>query len=240
MGAFSFGGDVLLSALFEDKPSVPDYARVDLPAIQKETAAGNLGILPESIELGEGINQYMRGEREKTLSGIPGLADLEGKTAANLSNWASGNLGDDWTNNILRGVNAKGFASGAGSMGGPGSFTGNWAARDLGLSGLDIAMKAAPMTTDYLSGAYGRRAIPEYDPSFMMMSPQFAAGLQSQENQAMFNRDWLANRVKAQPEPWQQTLMGSVDEASSLFGSAASSAGGAAAGAAAGGGGMSY
>lgn len=212
MGAFSFGGDVLLSALFEDKPSVPDYARVDLPAIQKETAAGNLGILPESIELGEGINQYMRGEREKTLSGIPGLADLEGKTAANLSNWASGNLGDDWTNNILRGVNAKGFASGAGTIGGPGSFTGNWAARDLGLSGLDIAMQSAPLASQYLSGAYNRRAIPEYDPSFMMINPQFASQVRAQENAALFDRDWLASRVKAQPEPWQTALMEFNDE----------------------------
>ena len=211
-----------MSALWEDKPDVPDYLRVDLPSVQQEIADANLSILPKSTKLGAGMNEYSRAERGKTLSGIPGLNDLESLTAGNLSDWLSGNWGG--TEDVLRRANAKAYAGGFGGGGGygMGTFAGNLGARDLGLTDLQVKQSAIPLASQYLSGAYSRRAIPEYDPSFMMLNPQFAANLQSNENSQIWNRNWLANRIAAQPEPWQQELMA----ANSEFGSMALGSGG--------------
>lgn len=239
MGFLSGGGDIALSALFESKPDVPDFHWTDLVQQQLDTAAGNLEVLPQSEQIGSQVNDFMRGERSKTLAGIPGLSDIENQSVANLKSWLAGELPSDVQSAVERGSNAAAYAGGY-----QGSGMGrNLTSRDLGLTSLQLAQSAMPLARAYTGQEASMRAIPEYNPESTFINPMQAAQFNAQQSAQKWNRDWLANRIEAQPEPWQQTLMNDVNSFDSMLGSAGSSAAGSYAGGAAGGGGgggMSY
>lgn len=204
--------EIGLSAAFESKPEVPDFRLVDLVDQQMKTAEGNLAVLPKAEQLGTGINSYLRSERAKTLAGIPGLEDIEGGVVGNLKDWLAGRISPDLSSQVMRTANARAFGGGYGGSG----MGRNLTARDLGLTGLQLQQSAMPMAQNYFSNEYRMRGVPEFDPSSAFLTPQFAAQFQAAQNQGQFNRDWLANRVAAQPEPWQQALMNTVQEGGSM------------------------
>lgn len=238
MGFLTGPLDVGLSALFESKPDVPNFQWVDLAQQQLDTAKGNLGVLPQTEELGGQVNAFMRGERAKTLSGIPGLSDLESQQLGNLRSWLRGEISPDVASQVQRHANSQAFAGGYGGSG----MAGNLAARDLGLTSQQISQSAMPMANQFTQNEYAMRATPEFNPSSMFINPMQAAQFNASQQNQQWNRDWLANRVAAQPEPWQQTLMSDIGSLDALIGTAGSQAAGAAAGSAmgSGGGGMSY
>lgn len=203
--------DVAASALFERKPDVPNFHWTDLVQTQLDTAKGNLGVLPRAEEIGTDVNAFMRGERAKTLAGIPGLGDIENETVANLRSWLAGELPSDVQSSIQRAANAKAFAGGYAGSG----MGRNLTARDLGLTSLNLAQSAVPLSQQYLQGEYAMRKTPEFDPTQMFISPMQAAQFNAQQQQQKFARDWLAERISAQPEPWQQALMNAQSEGGS-------------------------
>lgn len=198
----------VVSAFTESKPEVPDFRLVDLVDQQMKTAEGNLGVLPQTEKLGTGVNTFLRGERAKTLSGIPGLEDIEGGVVGNLKDWLAGRISPELSSQVMRTANAKAFGGGYAGSG----MGRNLVARDLGLTGLQLQQSAIPMAQNYLGNEYRMRAVPEFDPSTMFLSPQFSAQFQAAQNQGQFSRDWLANRIAAQPEPWQSSLMTGLDQ----------------------------
>lgn len=225
------------AALWEDKPDVPDFNWTDLVQQQLQTAEGNLDVLPLSEQIGGDVNDFMRGERAKTLAGVPGLEDLETQTVENLKNWLRGDLGDDLTSAVNRGSNAKAFAGGYGrSGGGESGMYRNLQRRDLAGAGLGLQQEATQLANQYLGGATARRAIPEWNPASMFVDPFQAAQFNAGQAGRQFERDWLESRIDAQPEPWQREILGGTQAIDSLIGEAAGKVGGAAAG----GGGMSY
>lgn len=213
-----------LSALWEHKASVPEFHWTDLVQQQLDTTAGNLGVLPKAEQLGAGVNDFMRGERAKTLTGIPGLADIEGQTTANLKNWLAGNLSPDLVSQISRGSNARAFAGGYGQPGG--GMKRNLEARDLGLGSLQLAQSAMPLASQYMNQEFAMRRTPEFDPTQMFINPMQAAQFNAAQRGQQWNRDWLANRIAAQPQPWQQSIMNSIAEGGAMGDSMLSTMGG--------------
>lgn len=244
MGFITGPLDIGLSALFESKPDVPSFHWIDLAQQQLDTAAGNLGVLPQAEEMGGQVNQFLRGERAKTLAGIPGLSDLESLQTGNLRSWLRGELPADVAAQVQRRANSQAFAGGYGGSG----MAQNLEARDLGLNSLQLMQSAMPLAGAYTSREAAMRQIPEFNPASMFLDPMRAAQFNAQQANQQFQRDWLANRVAAQPDPWQQTLMSDVGSLDALLGTAggsyldsyAGAAGKAAGASAAGGGGMSY
>lgn len=211
--SFALGGlEAGLSALWESKPDVPSFKWVDLVQQQLDTTAGNLGVLTDAEKLGSGVNEFMRGERAKTLAGIPGLGDIEQETAANLKSWLRGELPSDVTSAVERGANARAYAGGYGGAG----MGRNLTSRDLGLTSLDLMTRAVPMGEQFAQSEYNLRKIPEFNPSSMFIDPMSAARFNAQQYGQQWNRDWLASRISAQPEPWQQSLMNSVNSLGSM------------------------
>lgn len=240
MGFFTAPLDIGLSAAFESKPDVPDFHWTDLVQQQLDTAAGNLGVLPQAEQLGAGVNDFLRSERSKTLAGIPGLEDIENQSVANLKSWLAGELPGDVQSAIQRGSNATAYAGGYGGSG----MGRNLTARDLGLTSLQLQQSAMPLARAYTGQEASMREVPEFNPASMFINPMQAGQFNAQQAAQQWNRDWLNNRVAAQPEPWQQTLMSDVNSLDAMLGTGVGTVGGAAAGAAAsgagGGGGMSY
>ncbi len=214
-GAISAG----LAAAFESKPDVPDFHWTDLVQQQLDTTQGNLDVLGKSEQLGTGVNDFMRSERAKTLATIPGMADIEGQTVANLKDWLSGNLSQGTTSAVQRGANAKAYAGGYGGSG----MGRNLTSRDLGLTSLQLQQSAVPLASGYMGQEYAMRKTPEWDPSSMFINPMQAAQFNAQQSQQQWNRNWLANRIDAQPEPWQQSLMDSWNSGMSMADSIGSS-----------------
>lgn len=201
-----------LSALWQSKPSVPAFHWVDLAQQQLDTAQGNLESLGTNEQIGSNVNQFMRGERAKTLAGIPGGADIEDKTAADLKAWLSGQLSPDVQSAVERGANARAYAGGYGGSG----MGRNLTSRDLGLTSQQLQQAAVPLASQYENAAYQRRAVPEFNPATMFIDPLSAARFNEQQYGQQWNRDWLANRIAAQPEPWQQSIMSSVNSLGSM------------------------
>lgn len=214
--------EIGLSALFENKPDVPQFHWTDLLQQQLDTTQGNLDVLPSAEKLGAGVNDFMRGERAKTLAGIPGLGDIESETAANLKSWLRGELPSDVSSAVQRGANARAYAGGYGGSG----MGRNLTSRDLGLTSLDLSRSAVPLAGQYAANEYAMRKTPEFDPAAMFMDPMAAARFNAAQSAQQWQRDWLANRVAAQPEPWQQTLMTDVNQGGSMLDSLASTLGG--------------
>lgn len=208
-----------LAALWDKKPTVPDFHWTDLLQQQIDTTQGNLNVLPSAEKLGSQVNDFTRGERAKTLAGIPGLGDLETETVNNLKSWLRGELPSDVTSAVNRGANARAFAGGYGRTG----MGRNLQARDLGLTSLDLSQRAVPLAQQYEQGEFVLRRTPEFNPASMFIDPMAAADFNARQNQQQWQRDWLANRIAAQPEAWQQSLMSSVNS----IGSMADSIGGA-------------
>lgn len=201
-----------LSAAFESKPDVPNFHWTDLVQQQLDTAQGNLDVLPRSEALGTDFNAFMRGERAKTLAGIPGLSDIEGATTANLKSWLAGELPADTQSAIQRAANAKAYGGGYGGSG----MGANLTARDLGLTSLDLSQRAVPLANQYMGQEYAMRKTPEFDPSSMFLDPRFSAQFNAAQSGQQMQWDWLRNRVNAQPEPWQQSIMSSIQQGGAM------------------------
>lgn len=208
--------EALESGLFESKPNVPQYHWTDLLQQQMDTTQGNLDVLPSAEKLGAGVNDFMRGERAKTLAGIPGLGDIESETAANLKSWLRGELPSDVSSAVQRGANARAYAGGYGGSGMGRDLT----SRDLGLTSLDISRSAVPLASQYMGQEYNMRKTPEFDPSSMFLDPRFSAQFNNMQNQQQYQRDLLAAKIAAQPEPWQQSLMNSTQSLGGMMDSA--------------------
>lgn len=204
--------EALEAGLWSSKPDVPNFHWTDLVQQQLDTAAGNLGVLPSSEELGSQVNDFMRGERGKTLATIPGLTDIEGQTTKDLSSWLRGELPADVSSAVSRASNARAYAGGYGGSG----MGRNLQARDLGLTSLNLMQSAVPLGQQYAQNEYRMRAVPEYDPTSMFLNPMQSAQFNAAQQQQNWQRDWLANQIAAQPEPWQQSIMNSTQQAGAM------------------------
>lgn len=233
MGFLTGPLDVGLSALFENKPDVPDFHWTDLLQQQLNTAQGNLDVLPQAEQLGTRTNDFLRSERAKTLSGIPGLGDIEGQTASNIKSWLRGELSPDVTSQVNRATNARAFEGGY-----QGSGMGrNLNARDLGLTSQGLQTQGVGAGETYAANEAAMRRIPEFNPASMFLDPYQSAKFNADQSAAAWNRDWLSNRVQAQPEPWQSALMSDVNGLDAYLGTTGAAAGGQYAGSMARGGG---
>lgn len=233
--AFAGGAiSAALSALWEHKPDVPDFHWTDLVQQQLDTTAGNMGVLPKSEQLGAGVNDFMRGERNKTLAGIPGFDEIEGLQVDNLKNWLSGKLSPEAASQINRHSNAHAFGGGYGNSG----MKADLEARDLGIGALQLQQNAMGQAGNYLGHEASLRAIPEFNPASMFINPMAAAQFNAQQEAAKLQQQWLKARIDAQPQPWQQSIMDSWEKGMSMADSIGSSYLGNMAGGKGGGGGM--
>lgn len=209
------GGPVeaLESLIWEQKPDVPSLPRIDLAQQQLDTTKGNLAALPGLETIGRGVDDFQRAERAKTLATIPGLQDLETLTLGNLGDWMRGQIPHDVQNAIATSGAGRALAGG---YGGSGMGT-NLVARDLGLTSLGLQQSAVPMAQNFIGQEFGMRNVPQYDPTTQFINPLNAAQFYDRQNQEQFNRNWLAERIAAQPEPWQQSIMNSTQQGGAIF-----------------------
>jgi len=189
---------------FGAKPEVPTLPT--LGEVGKTGAAANLAAVPQLQTLASGVNRFNEAEirrmMESTLPGYFGSLAAAGDVAGSL---ARGEVPED----VARQVERRG-ATRALTGGYAGSTLGrNLTLRDLGLTSLEATGEGQRRLLGL--GAFGRQLFPTYDYTTMFFSPaQMLDYTQSQ-----FQRDLLAAKVAAAPDP---VARGRAEQEMALFG----------------------
>lgn len=219
-------GTAIAGALgaFGSKPKVPQFTAIDPSKEQLAAIAGNTNALPGAQALASGVNTFNQSELERMLGSVlPGFEGIKGKIGQNITSMVSGQLPQDVQDLIRRNSAASATYGGFGGTG----MGRNLTARDLGLTSLKLTEQGLDSAMRWLSSS---AVAPRFDVSSMFVSPQTRIQTQMFNSENQFSRDWLANQVRAAPDPFMRALgQAFINDESSIMqmaGSAAGSGGG--------------
>src|SRR5687767_14147304 len=137
-----------------EKPDVPDYTKIDLADIMRETNDANTGSITGEKNIARQTNQINYNILDDLLErSIPGYHDLRKNQSDKLTSYLNGQIPQDVADAIQRSGAAQSIAGGFGGSG----MHGNLVARDLGRT-----------SDDYVRYAMG--AIPQWMQSMKSLS----------------------------------------------------------------------
>lgn len=218
-------GDLL--GAYGDKPKVPPYKPIDTAAEQQATVTGNLGALSGAQDLAAQTNAFNQSQLLKMLqTAVPGYSDIASSISGNIASQVKGEIPQDVQEQIMRSSAYKSLKGGFGGGGMSDALT----ARDLGLTSLNLTSQGLDSATKWLSLSKAVAIPGQFDVSSMFLSPLQKIGIDTEENQFMFQRQWLKNQIKAMPSPTAQAYAQGASQdlgiVSSALGSMAGGAGG--------------
>lgn len=173
------------------RPVVPEFP--SFSEALREITAGNLAALPSLKNLGIKSTKAYSAMME---AAYPGITDLKNLGTENIKSMLSGELPES-VRDILKKYSAEyGVSSGTGGSG----FAGAKGLRDLGLNQLQYTQEGLNSASRWIAQAQGQT----FDFSKMFLGPQDAI----RQAEGRFSRDWLAEQVRAAPDP---TAKGKMD-----------------------------
>lgn len=183
-----------LKSLFGSKPDVPLYP--DATTTLKQTTQSNLANVLAATELAQKVNdanqEAVLRQMRKSL-GVEMVDEAPKKISDIISKNLRGEIPSDISEQIRNNVAASSLAGGFG-----GSAMGrNLLARDLGLTSYEIQQEGISSFENWLANGRANLTTPIFDVSNMFMSP--AQGFTEASNR--WNRDWLAEKIEAAPDP---------------------------------------
>lgn len=220
-----FGLIGALAGLKGEKPIVPETNRVSFGREYLTSARENINLIPTLQELTSKANKAMATEQLKAMEQfMPGSTALMTKGTKGISNLLSGELPSDVKSFLERKAGEYGVSAGTGAS----SFTGAKGLRDLGLTSLQAFGQGLSAAQSWIAMANSGNQL---NFTGLLQNPAQRASIRYNENQAQFNRDWMANQVEAMPSPKQQAAMQTLQNFDSItmtaFGGAAGGAMGA-------------
>jgi hypothetical protein len=222
---------ILGALLFDRKPKVPQYPQVDIEKEQAAAIAGNRASLPGLEALGADINKYTADQLDAMLErAMPGYKGLIAKGTENIGSFLRGQIPEDVARVIGRSAAEQGIATGTSGS----ELARKGLVENLGLTSLDLTSRGLNSTLAWMADA--ERRSPVFDFTSMFITPQQRIAVKLQENQMIFQRNWLANKIKAMPEGWESAVKGLLDWISNTGASVVSMGIGGAMGGGAGGG----
>jgi hypothetical protein len=208
---------------YGSKPKVPVYDAVDPTAEQLGAIAGNQAALPGAQKLAEQTNAFNIGQLQKALETIiPGYSSIKGKQSDIVQSMLRGELPRDVQDAVQQAAASRAVGGGYGGSG----MNRNLVARDFGRTSFDITQQGLDSATRWMAATASMAAPALMDVTSMFLTPQqrIAYSFQNKENQ--FNRDWMANQVKAAPDPFKAALGDAfIEEERQIFELASSVAG---------------
>jgi hypothetical protein len=225
----------MMHALLSDKPKVPKYPTVDITEEQKLATEGNIENLPIMQQLASQTNRFAASEIEQQMErALPGYRSLVNKGTENIASFMRGELPED----VSRLLKQRSAEAGV-ALGTSGSQHQKFdELRNLGLASLDLTQRGLDAATRWIASAQSRA--PTVDVTSMFITPQQRIAVKLQENANIFQRNWLASKVKAIPEGGKAALITLFDNIEEMGSSVLSMyAGGAMGGGGGGGGGGS-
>lgn len=190
---------------FGEKPSIPGLPQISPGAIQQMTAEENLAVLPTAKATGAGVDQYNLDQLAKALNfWSPGAF---GRLQSTISSQLKGELAPEDTRALISSATAAGYGKGFGSSFGSRLGIGrNLVLRDLGI-GVEQQKQRG---LSNLMGLYGAGPRP-FDVTSMFFTPAQRLNFAFLDRSARYERDLLAARVAAAPDPATAALGAEVD-----------------------------
>lgn len=192
--------------VYGTKPIIPDYPLLDVA--QGKALTANIAAFEQASKLAVKTNlfnsQQLSALADRQIGG--GAADQIGK---NILSMLRGEIPDDTATNVLRTTAGDAFGRGIGGQ----PIGLNFSARSLGLESNKIKLQGFDSALKWLSQT------PMFDITSAFITPQQQFGA----DQAKFERDLLAAKVKAAPDP---VARGAVDTFWNAVGMVAGAVGG--------------
>jgi len=186
-GTLFFGSEA--DKVFGKKPTVPKLP--SLTEAQKTAVTANQTNFADIAKLATSTNTFNQDQLNALIDRTLGPGARE-QIQQNLSSQLRGEVPEDVRNQIYR-SNAE-RSAGTNAFGGSDSgYRKNIDARDLGLTSLQITNNALSSAEQWLQGAKA----PTFDVTSMFITP----AQQNAANTDQFNRNLLANKIQAAPDP---------------------------------------
>ncbi len=183
----------IISPLLETKPKVPQFEAIDPKAVQSKAIADNLANFGAATELAGKTNQFNQQQLLSMLrAAIPNYDQIMSQGSGRVLSFLGGEIPGDVSSMVKRHAAEKGVAGGYGGSG----MARNLAARDLGLTSLDITSKGLQAANQWLSN--NRTLAPITDASSMFFSPEQQLAHSVGERNSQFQRDYVNEQVDAQ------------------------------------------
>lgn len=194
-----FGLDII-GGLIKPKMNAPAFTSVDAQAEQQKAIAGNIASLPSIEDLASKYSDFANTDLLKQMNKlIPGYSDIMSKEGEQIKSLLSGELPKDVTDTITRHASELGITTGASQS----DFEKFGALREMGLTSLQAISQGFDAASRWIAQA----AKPvQFDFSSMFLTPQQQIGLDVEERNAKFQRDWTQNLLDYQQNP--MTIIG--------------------------------
>jgi hypothetical protein len=190
------------------KPSVPKFLPISAQAEQGKAVGANLANFGDMTKLSSEVNQYNQDQLLSMLrSTIPGYDKMVQGVAGNINSQLNGEIPADVQALIQRKAASKSLTGGYGGSG----MARNLEARDLGLTSLQLTQQGLNNAESWIANARQYQTPSMMDVSSMFITPQQQIAQSTYERDAQWNRNWLAAKVKAMPDPKKVALGGLLD-----------------------------
>jgi hypothetical protein len=198
-------GSLIKGALggYGDKPKVPVYNPVDPTAEALAAIEGNQANLPAAQKLAASTNAFNLAQLQQMLRTImPGYDNIQGKQSEIVQSMMRGEIPQDVQSAIVNQAASKAIGGG---YGGSGAHR-NLVARDFGKTSYDITQQGMDSAQRWMAQTAQMAQPSMMDVTSMFISPQQRIAYQFQNRENQFNRDWMANQIKAAPDPFMAAL----------------------------------
>lgn len=201
------GGQILGSVLGKQKaPQQASYTPVDPAAVQKQTISGNLQNMAGAQDLAAKTNTFNQGEATRLLeAAMPGIGATQKRLMAqideDLSNQNS--LPADVQQQIARFAAEKGVTRGTG-----GNFNQFNLVKDFGFNLMDWKNASRTRALNTLSTVFGMTPrVNPMSPMAMMVDPNAAMNVQTQNNQMAYNTQQAGYNSMAAASNYNNMMM---------------------------------
>lgn len=191
-----------------EKPEVPDYVKLSLHNIMRDTSEANAGSIPMEQSIANRTNTINFNQLDELLSkSIPGYHSLQQNQSDKLTSYLNGEIPQDVADAIQRSGASKAIAGGYGASG----MHGNLLARDLGRTSDDYMRYAMEAIPRWMQSTKALAVPQQYMVGQNFLNSANVAGLRRGELDQEWNRNWLDAQVEAAPAPWEKALSATLD-----------------------------
>lgn len=193
------------------KPKVPKWLDVDPTEEQRLATEGNLENLTALTELGGRTSEALAAQWLAAMEkASPGFGATNQKLLENIQRMASGELPRDVENLVNRRAAEAGVVSGTSGS----DFDKYRSLRNLGLTSLDVSGKALDSFSRWMASVGA--GVPQFNFASMFVTPQQRIQSTFANRENKFNRDWIANQIKALPSNEEMAYAQILDYVSSF------------------------
>ena len=198
-------GALIKTALggYGKKPKVPEYKPVDPGAIQSQTIDQNLAALTQSKGLIGQTNQFNIEQLQKMLEqAMPGYGGMVKDASSLIQSQMRGEIPQDVQDAVQNSSAASAIGGGYGGSG----MHGKRVARDFGRTSYDITQQGIDSASRWMqmTTAMFQPSMMNAQSMFLTPGQQLDVAFRNTEN--AFQRDWMANQIKAMPDPAKAAL----------------------------------